>query len=43
MKGKGKPRFGIMVAVTTTPMGKAYEKALKAKTAPKKVQKKKGK
>jgi len=28
-KGKGKPRFGIMVAVTETPVGKAYKKAMK--------------
>ena len=28
-KGKGKPAFGIMVAVTETPVGKAYKKAMK--------------
>ena len=28
-KGKGKPAFGIMVAMTETPMGKAYKKAMK--------------
>jgi len=28
-KGKGKPMFGIMVAMTETPMGKAYKKAMK--------------
>jgi hypothetical protein len=29
MKSKGKPKFGIMVAVTTSPVGKAYKKAEK--------------
>jgi len=28
-KGKAKPVFGIMVAMTETPMGKAYKKAMK--------------
>ena len=28
-KGKGKPAFGIMIAVTETPVGKAYKKAMK--------------
>jgi len=28
---KGKPKFGIMVAVTETPMGAAYKKALSSK------------
>jgi hypothetical protein len=28
-KGKGKPAFGIMVAITETPVGKAYKKAMK--------------
>lgn len=28
-KGKGKPAFGIMIAVTETPVGKAYKKAEK--------------
>jgi len=29
-KGKGKPMFGIMVSVGSTPMGKAYNKAKKS-------------
>jgi len=29
MKNKGKPRFGIMVAITESPVGKAYKKAEK--------------
>jgi len=28
-KDKSKPVFGIMVAMTETPMGKAYKKAMK--------------
>ena len=28
---KGKPKFGIIVAVTETPVSKAYKKALKSK------------
>ena len=29
-KGKGKPAFGIMIAVTESPVGKAYKKAEKS-------------
>lgn len=36
MKGKGKPKLGIIVAVGTTPMGKAYKKAEKQMAAKKK-------
>jgi hypothetical protein len=28
-KGKGKPAFGIMIAITDSPVGKAYKKAEK--------------
>lgn len=28
-KGKGKPTFGIMIAITESPVGKAYKKAEK--------------
>lgn len=28
-KGKGKPTLGIMIAITDTPVGKAYKKAEK--------------
>jgi len=28
-KKKGKPAFGIMIAITDSPMGKAYKKAAK--------------
>lgn len=30
-KNNGKPRFGIIVAATETPMGAAYKKALSSK------------
>lgn len=36
MKGKGKPKLGIIVAVQTTPMGKAFKKAERQMSAKKK-------